>query len=201
MNSWRTLQSGQLEVNGKVPVLGGTECARFRAQVVDRWGDIVKTDAARAGVPSAWVLGTIWAESGGNPAAKSSDGGYGLMQLTSAGALAGHTGTETIADPALNVRLGAEYLARITRKGDSLVEVASRYNAGQRADGSPHPSSDQPWGYAETTGHITRVVTAANTAVELGRGAQGSGPTPALPADRGALGKLALMISVIRWLR
>lgn len=199
MNTWRTLSSGQIEVNGKVPLLDGSARQALRRQVLERWGEIARAEAARAGVPLAWVIAVIWAESRGNPAAVSPVGAAGLMQLYSAEALAGRTKSEVIAEPSLNIRLGSRYLARIAKRGDTLVEVASKYNAGQARDGSPHEGG-APWGYRENAGYIAAVVEAANTFIELGRGASGSGPTPALPSDRGELGKLVVVLSVIRWL-
>jgi hypothetical protein len=181
-NEWRTLPNGQIEVNGRVPTFSEPHRSLLRSNVLERWGRAA-TEAARVyGVPVHWVLGVIHRESGGNPGAKSSDGGYGLMQLTSAAAKQGHSGEELLADPELNIRLGVRLMRAVMREGDSLVEVASKYNAGGSRDLRPHPSQTSPWGYRETAGHITGVVTAANTAIELGVGVGGNGGGGATPS-------------------
>lgn len=177
-NTWRTLDNGQIEVNGNVPTFGGQHRAALQSQVIDRWGNAATAAAQRYGIPVHWIVGTIYRESGGNPKAKSADGGIGLMQLTSKGAKAGRSDAELLSNPELNIRLGVALMAAQRREGDSLVEMASKYNAGARSDLSPHPSSASPWGYRETSGHITGVVTGANTALELGVGGGGPSPDP-----------------------
>lgn len=177
-NSWRTLDNGQIEVNGRVPTFSEPFRSTLRSHVIDRWGEPVRAAAGRYGIPVHWVFGVIHRESGGNQRAKSTDGGYGLMQLTSAAAKQGHSGEELLANPELNIQLGVRLMRVIMREGDSLVEVASKYNAGGTRNLLPHTSDSSPWGYRETVGHITGVVTAANTAIELGVGNGGGGARP-----------------------
>jgi soluble lytic murein transglycosylase-like protein len=109
-------------------------------------------------------LGVIWAESQGNPNAKSSAGALGLMQVLSAEARDGRTDSELL-EPGNNIRAGAKFLAKIKRSGDQLPEVASKYNAGAELDGRPHPSSSSGWGMREQPGYIKRVVAGNNFAL------------------------------------
>lgn len=201
MYSWRTLPNGQVEVGGRVPTFTGEARAMLRRQVIDRWGDTARREAVKAGVSVAWVIGMIFAESAGDPTAKSADGGFGLMQLTSPQALDGHTGAKVLSDPRLNIELGCRLISRITRKGDTLVEVASKYNAGAARDGSPHRGGE-PWGYRETEGHIARVVAASNTAVEVfSVGAPQSGVFRSLPKASNPLGTVMTILSIVRFLK
>ena len=203
MHRWRTLSNGQLEVNGRVPLLSGEARSIFRAQVLERWGELASRHAAAAGVAVAWVLGMIWAESGGNPNARSPDGGFGLMQLTSRAALDGHTGAEVLADPSLNIELGSRLIARLMHPSDSLVEVASEYNAGATASGRPH-AGGEPWGYRETPGHIARVVAASNTAIALGAETVADdeiGPSGTLALPSVGPVPFGLFVAFLRWLR
>lgn len=177
-NSWRTLPNGQVEVNGRVPTFSEPHRSMLRSRVIEQWGQAATEAARRYGIPVHWVLGMIYRESGGQPEAMSPVGAVGLMQLYSSAALDGHTRNEVMEDPELNIRLGVRYMAVIRREGDSLVEVASKYNAGQERDGTPHPSNKSPWGYRENEGHISAVVTGANTAIELGIGGGGASPSP-----------------------
>jgi hypothetical protein len=163
IHSWRTLPDGLIEVDGRPPTLGGTGAKLFDQQVA-HWAAICIRVGAVFGVPPHWLLGMIYRESGGNPFAHSADAGFGLMQITSAAARAGHTDGE-LYDAETNIRLGAKLIAAQRRAGDQLPEAASKYNAGASADGKPHPSAVSPWGMRETAGHISSVVAAANYAL------------------------------------
>lgn len=171
---WETRPDGSVAVDGVVTRLAGDTLMRFRLRAM-RWAHCTATASACWHVPWHWVLGIIWAESGGEPGALSGDGGYGLMQLTSPGAFFGVAPEDTrdglidpfddVLDPARNIALGTRLLADIQMQGNDLIATASCYNAGMTTDGMPHASEVSPWGYRETPGFIERVVAAANTAL------------------------------------
>ena len=187
--AWRTRPSGHVEVNGVPPTLSGAAAQIFDSRVW-RWRDIATKWATHFAVPVHWVLGMIHAESAGNPDARSADGGYGLMQLTSSGARQGHD-YEDLRNPELNIQLGTRYIANIRTPVDDLPSVASKYNAGARTGMVPHPSNSSPWGYRETTGHISRVVAAANYA--LGKASGDAAP-------KNTLQMFLVAFAVLRWL-
>lgn len=199
--AWRTLDDGRIEIDGVVPVLAGPSAEHFRARVCGRWSGLAELAGREHQVPPAWILGMIWAESGGNEHARSSDGGLGLMQLTHPSTFAGHSPDEAM-DPALNVRLGARAIATYARtpRAADLPAVASRYNAGGRADGSPHPSNASPWGYRETPGHIDRVVAATNTAIAWCLAAVKGGLGGAGNAEPDPAKMLGLLTAALWWL-
>jgi hypothetical protein len=172
-HTWTTRPDWTVVVDGQVPVLRGWDASAFEERVRSRWGPLIHSAAAEAGVPPSWVAGIIWAESGGDPSAVSPAGAVGLMQLHSAAARQGHT-LEQVRDPELNVRLGAQYLRTVYGPNSpTLPHVASRYNAGQKADGTPHPASNA-WGMRYEGNYIDRVVAANNSAILGGYNAGGS---------------------------
>jgi len=166
---WTTSPRGVVEVDGRAPMLEPREQAQFEA-TVRQWETTAAnaiaelTQPARVTVPN--VLGFIWAESRGNPRARSPKGALGLMQVLSSDARAGHTDAELV-QPDVNVAAGVRYLNRIARAFDQLPELASKYNAGQLATLAPHPSSTSPWGMREAPGYIDQVVAASNYAAAL----------------------------------
>ena len=135
-----------------------------------RWRYLAHEAEKALGVPAAWTLGIIYAESRGNPSVVSFDGGFGLMQLTHSSVFKGHDKQSTIdnlddpiddwEDPALNVCLGTELLATLRKRRLDLPAVASMYNAGSPDGVNPHPSTKNAWGFRETPGYIHSVVSA-----------------------------------------
>lgn len=196
--SWNTRDDGSVEVDGSVPELSEPARSTMIERVCRRWGAAARAAGAKYGVPESWILGMIWAESGGDPTAQSPDGGLGLMQLTHPSTYAPHSRAAAM-EPGLNIELGARTITSFARtpRATDLPAVASRYNAGGRADGSPHPSPASPWGYRETPGHIDRVVRASNTAIAwCARQVR----THASKGDGSGGGTLALLIGVLWWL-
>ena len=180
---WSTDPDGTVEVdtgdgNGFVAISlppGGDRST----QRTESWAPLAARYAALDSVPLSWVLAVIYAESGGDPAAGSSDDlGAGLMQLTLR--IYGLTRAQA-EDPETSIRLGTQTLQGFRQKGFDLPAVASLYNAGGRSSGSPHVASADPWGYVETrpslpyTGYIEKVVRASN--YFLGRQMAGALPT------------------------
>lgn len=168
--TFRTLADGRVEVDGGLPGVAAGELAVFRSRMLGTHRARIDANAARTGLPAAWIAGHIWQESRGEPGIIAPDGGVGLMMLTHSGIKAGHSDQE-LTDPDLNVRIGSDVLAQIRKSNPELPAVASCYNAGAGAGGKPHPSTVSPWGYRETTGHIDGVIRGANTWItEAGAG-------------------------------
>jgi len=164
---WTTRQDGVVEVDGTVPMLSAAGRETMRRRVL-RWLPSATRHGDANHVPVAWILGVIYAESGGVATVVSPDRGHGLMQLTHPSVFKGHRPLSTLANPDLNIALGVELMASLRRSvGFDLPKIASGYNAGLGKTGSPHASSSSPWGMRETRGHIDRVVRAANTAAQL----------------------------------
>jgi hypothetical protein len=163
---WHVSPLGLVEVNGAPLSLTTADARRFELQVRP-WtplvGHVLTEDPTGPFLSIANVLGFIWAESRGNPLARSPAGALGLMQVLSSEARAGHTDAELL-EPLTNVRAGVGYLKRIARAGDALPELASKYNAGQDASGRPHLSAASPWGMREQPGYIETVARASNYA-------------------------------------
>lgn len=159
--TWTTLPNGTYELSpGGVVQLDQTAAERLR-QMHRRWRHLTEPESARAGIPEAWTVGTMWVESRGNPDATSPAGAVGLMQLMPQ-FYAGNEGRR-LYDPATNVRLGCETLAKYRSKGLDLVEAYSCYNAGPGRDGRPKKSPSKPFGLAHDPPAIEMVLRAHNT--------------------------------------
>lgn len=168
--TWTTDSDGAVHItggdfHGEAPMLPADVQPSFESHVM-RWTELAKKWGDHFRVPVHWILGMIYAESTGNPQAHSGDGGWGLMQLTSAQARDNLPGPQVL-DPDINIKLGTRLIAQYCRtpKSPDYPRVLSRYNAGGAADGSPHAAPGDPWGLRETKGHILRAVRAANTAL------------------------------------
>ncbi len=162
---WETLPSGLVIVDGFAITLQHPAEVMVMRRDVMRWLPNVRYHCEKHNVPDAWALGTIKAESGGDPEIVSPDRGFGLMQLTHPAVFKGFKPEQTLRDPDLNISLGVSLMGSIRRRvGYDLPKIASCYNAGGT---QPHPSTRSPWGMRETPGHIERVVRAANTAHDL----------------------------------
>lgn len=210
---WRTLPDGRVEVlrpdgSTYVPTFTGDGDAKLMEHCFAQWGPLAVKHANRTGLPVAWVLGVICAESAGRPAVESSAGAYGLMQLMPMW-WRGHSKAE-MADPDRNVEFGTDLLAAIVKgqlsgqgpKG--LPAVASVYNCGGGAKDSPHTrpvTTATPWGMCENVGYISRVVSGSNYMVmhgaspELACG-QGGG-TGSLLVGALLIGTLAMALGVL----
>ncbi|EAF6702284.1 lytic transglycosylase domain-containing protein [Listeria monocytogenes] len=87
-----------------------------------KYSDLIKTAAAKYGVPEALIKRVIQVESNYNPNVVSSAGATGLMQL-----MAGSNRT----DPATNIDAGTKELAGYIKKYDGDLRLAlAAYNAG-----------------------------------------------------------------------
>ncbi|MDX1501146.1 MAG: lytic transglycosylase domain-containing protein [Thermoanaerobaculia bacterium] len=113
----------------------------------------IRRAATRFEVDGLLIAAVIEAESGFNPEAVSVDGARGLMQVMPGTALL--YGYEEYDAPAVNIEVGARYLAWLLREFDGDVALAvAAYNAGpgtvSRFDGVP------PFG--ETRHYLERVL-------------------------------------------
>ncbi|EHP8494834.1 lytic transglycosylase domain-containing protein [Listeria monocytogenes] len=87
-----------------------------------KYSDLIKTAAAKYGVPEALIKRVIQVESNYNPNVVSSAGATGLMQLMA--------GSNRI-DPATNIDAGTKELAGYIKKYDGDLRLAlAAYNAG-----------------------------------------------------------------------
>lgn len=115
--------------------------------------DIIAPAAAKYGVAPELVAAVIWAESSGDPNARSRRGARGLMQLMPQ--TAKELGVARILDPRENVEGGTRYLRQMldTHEGDVSLALAA-YNAGpdavRRHRGVPP--------YRETRKYVDRVI-------------------------------------------
>lgn len=195
--SWRTLPSGAVEVDGKLPELDPAGLAVLRGAVM-RWRALAEKHSTRTGVPVHWLLGVIYAETGGVPTLTSPKGAFGLMQVMPFN-WGGRT-REQMADPDTNIAVGANILAgHVKRMGRDLPKVASGYNAGaQGQSGAPHPSPTSPWGMRENKGYISHVVSAANSALKELGGASPKAPAPPAAGRSDAETGLALSMLLLK---
>ncbi len=195
--SWRTLSNGAVEVGGKLPELGGAELAALRTRVM-RWRALADKHSARTGVPVHWLLGVIYAETGGVPTLTSPKGAFGLMQVMPFN-WGGRT-KEQMADPDTNILVGSNILAgHVKRMGRDLPKVASGYNAGAQAQsGAPHPSATSPWGMRENKGYISNVVSAANSALKELAAEPPKAGAPASPGRSDAETGLAVALVALK---
>ena len=199
---WRTLPTGQIEINGRVPLTHAT-MQQGLPESVWRWRDLARKYGQKYNVPVPWILGIIFAESSGNPnALNTSDSphGAGLMQITHPSLRGGRTDAELM-DPDVNLDIGVGLLGRLRASGDpsarDLPAVASRYNAGTSKTGKPHPGPP-PWGMRATGSHIDRVVIASNAAVARMRAEAGG--EVATKDDKGDVLPFVLLFQLLRFL-
>lgn len=169
MKRWRTLANGSIAVEGEgLPVLpdhapSGPSGATIRS-VRARWFDPVARNAARTGIPIAWLLAIVAAESAGDPNARSPAGALGLAQLMPIN-WRGKSEAQ-IRDPEVNLAIASEMLRTIAdRNAFELPRIASVYNAGGGTGNVPWPRADRPWGMAEDPPYIDWVVRGSNTAI------------------------------------
>lgn len=138
------------------------------------YADLVHAAAAEQGLPLDWVYAVIRQESAFDPGIASHAGAVGLMQLMppTAREVALKTGFAdpeqlNLTDPALNISLGAAYLAEMQRRFDGHPLLASAaYNAGPTAVTRWVPGASiagDLWlteiPYGETREYVRRVLT------------------------------------------
>ncbi len=134
--------------------------------------DLVEAEAAQSGLPTDWIYGVIRQESVFNPTVASGAGALGLMQLmpgtarqVAAGLGLAEPKSAAILDPALNIRLGARYLAELSGRFAHPALATAAYNAGPHRVMRWLPESSTPadlWiaaiPFDETRGYVERVL-------------------------------------------
>jgi soluble lytic murein transglycosylase len=165
-----------------VPVLGGLLLAslwlgwRYAARVPDlaRWDAAIRENARAFSVDPNLLRALVAVESGGRPDVVSKAGAVGLCQLMpqSAAEQAARLKLvdyreDRLAEPALNLELGASFLARLLERFDGEVAFAvAAYNAGParvlrwraRAPDVSAEAVIYREGYEETRKHLQRVL-------------------------------------------
>lgn len=109
----------------------GTEAARLEPFIPAEARNLIPlvVRAAReAGLDPALVAAVIYVESRFDPAAVSSDGAVGLMQIKPS--TAGLTANELL-DPAVNLRAGTAHLAHLIREYGDVERALAAYNMGR----------------------------------------------------------------------
>jgi hypothetical protein len=180
--SYRDLSNGQVEVSGSIPVFTDPRRVVPLVEAWEKFGSALERAASRSGVPVAWLVGIMMAESKGNPRACSpcsicnpsicaSGAGmqccaFGLMQFISQTAnVYGTTPTEIVNNPSKAVEVAGELIADLAdRFGPELPKIAAAYNAG----GPRCSQAGTTFGWKTNDDYPMVVVQYANTFVELG---------------------------------
>lgn len=178
--SYELDSSGRVYVNGVLPEASGKELQNLQ-DAWKRYGGLVVSAANDYGIPPAWVMGVLMAESAGNPracspcaacnpsfcttAAGQTCCAFGLMQFLAS--TAKHYGTSAAAlleNPALAIDVGANLLADLIDKfGLDLPRVAASYNSG----GARCGKEGTTFGLKTEGDYPMKVVKYANSATRL----------------------------------
>jgi hypothetical protein len=151
------------------PTLASAQQQKFRTMIA-HWQEWVDEAVLDYRVPESWMWAIMWAESQGDPRAKSDVGAMGLMQVMPYHFKPG----EEPYDPRTNVRAGARVLQAARAKVGDLVQAASMYNAGGPWTNETwlaahrKPQFTTKWGYPAQKGYIDTVIAANNTFLTLG---------------------------------
>ncbi|MBC2118885.1 lytic transglycosylase domain-containing protein [Listeria marthii] len=117
-----TTSTTQATPTGELTNWNNYQIKPISAENEGEYSDLIKTAAAKYGVPEALIKRVIQVESNYNPNVVSSAGATGLMQL-----MAGSNRT----DPATNIDAGTKELAGYIKKYDGDLRLAlAAYNAG-----------------------------------------------------------------------
>ncbi|MBC2328886.1 lytic transglycosylase domain-containing protein [Listeria swaminathanii] len=117
-----TSSTTQATPTGELTNWNNYQIKPISAENEGKYSDLIKTAAAKYGVPEALIKRVIQVESNYNPNVVSSAGATGLMQLMS-----GSNRT----DPATNIDAGTKELAGYIKKYDGDLKLAlAAYNAG-----------------------------------------------------------------------
>ncbi len=141
---------------------------------LSRWNALIRESAAAFSLDVNLLRALVAAESSGRPDVVSKAGAVGLCQLMPATAREqaerlkiSDYDEARLTEPALNLRLGASYLARLLKRFDGEVAFAvAAYNAGPtrvirwraRAPDATPENVIYREGYKETRTHLQRVL-------------------------------------------
>ena len=124
---------------------------------------LIERYATRSEVPAELIRAVVDVESGFDPAAHSSAGAMGLMQLMPE--TAAELGVADPYDPADNLRGGITYLKQLLEQFDGDQELAlAAYNAGP---GAVERYGNQIPPYSETRNYVRKVRAATDAAAQL----------------------------------
>jgi len=171
---WNAVPTARESVGGRFPLAlatlaqgpGGAQVAAPRMQhmqdIAQSYGTAILTATIGTEVSPALVLAVIGIESAGRPAAQSSAGAQGLMQLIPA--TAQRFGVTDAMVPEQNIKGGVAYLDWLMKRFDrDPLMVLAAYNAGEgavEANGGIPP-------YAETRDYVPKVLAAWQVAQGL----------------------------------
>lgn len=180
--SYNNLPNGQVEVSGSIPKF--TSAARIGPLEAawDRFGPELDKASRRHGIPVSWLVGTMMAESKGNPQACSpcslcssklcaTGGGqrccaFGLMQFIKPTAERyGLSPTQIMQSPGLAIDAAARLLRDLSEAspGFDIVRLAAAYNGGFNRCGKQGTT----FGWHTNGDYPMVVVQYANTFVDL----------------------------------
>ena len=126
---------------------------------------LIEQYATRSEVPAELVRAVVQVESGFDPAARSSVGAMGLMQLMPE--TAAELGVADPYDPADNLRDGITYLKQLLDQYDGNEEIAlAAYNAGP---GAVERYGNRVPPFRETRNYVRKVRSATDAAARLPR--------------------------------
>jgi hypothetical protein len=138
--------------------------------MVSKWQGLVDQTGTDFRLPSSMLFGVMWTESGGgqNVTHRNKNGSIdaGLMAINQVNW--GGNSLAQMLNPETNMKIAANILRAAYAGFRDLPQVASEYNAGHKADGTPYTNADRPaiatrWGFAASPGYIDSVVAASNT--------------------------------------
>jgi hypothetical protein len=127
-----TYQQGQQQPQSSSSNVDGSSLPAAAKKGISQYGDIIKREAAKNGIPASLLAGLILQESVFNPTAGSGAGAKGLTQLMPG--TAKELGVSDVNNPEQSIAGGAKYLGQMFRKynGNTTLALAA-YNAGPGA--------------------------------------------------------------------
>jgi soluble lytic murein transglycosylase-like protein len=171
---WLAVPAQRDQVSGRFPLAlatlsqgpGGEQVSAPRLQQMQEIAQAYGTEILKATIGTevspALVLAVIGIESAGKPAAVSSAGAQGLMQLIPA--TAARFGVTDSTDPVQNIKGGVAYLDWLMKRFDrDPLMVLAAYNAGE---GAVEANSGVP-PYSETRDYVPKVLAAWQVAQGL----------------------------------
>jgi hypothetical protein len=127
-----TYQQGQQQTQSSSSNVDGSSLPAAAKKGISQYGDIIKREAAKNGIPASLLAGLILQESVFNPTAGSGAGAKGLTQLMPG--TAKELGVSDVNNPEQSIAGGAKYLGQMYKKynGNTTLALAA-YNAGPGA--------------------------------------------------------------------